>query len=461
MGRGVWFTAAVLSKETAIAIPLTLAVVRVVEGLRARPPVRSGCGARRPGSQLRRCRWRPGMAGTMPRPVTSSAIRNSSITTRRPRSTPERVLAAFVHRVLHLTAHMNMFVPVLLTIAAMMLQPRTDAEGHERPGISAPVRRSHPDSAAGECGAVQRAGRGAALPLPAADVSAGPAAGGVDVSSPGSVLAGAGGALGGGLCRRAVHQSALWIRAGRQSRLCARRSACTRPGSRSLASAFPARRCCQRGRSPMNCVVPNWAMFKQPFDVYAIDDFSAAQIARAAEEPGKYSAALVFSTKYDPPRPLLSLGPAQRGDRRALLRPASRSFARGDRPPAGRHAGVVSRRSGQGQWIGLIRFNRQFEAALDWRAPAGNGPAIEHATYNQSAVSLHFSLRFHGIWRFAARARLAIALVLAAVVTAQGQSPSEAAAATTGKAAFCWCFPLTTAPVSQAWNGFARPRRRF
>ncbi len=40
-----------------------------------------------------------------------------------------------------------------------------------------------------------------------------------------------------------------------------------------------------------------------------MEDFTGPQIARAAEEPGKYSAALVFSTKYDPPRPLLSLGP--------------------------------------------------------------------------------------------------------------------------------------------------------
>ena len=43
-----------------------------------------------------------------------------------------RILAAFGHRLLHLTAHMNLFVPVLMTIAALMLNPRTDAEGHER-----------------------------------------------------------------------------------------------------------------------------------------------------------------------------------------------------------------------------------------------------------------------------------------------------------------------------------------
>ena len=45
---------------------------------------------------------------------------------------------------------------------------------------------------------------------------------------------------------------------------------------------------------------PELGYVKQPWEVYAIDDFSAPQIERAAAEPGRYSAALVFSTKYDP-----------------------------------------------------------------------------------------------------------------------------------------------------------------
>jgi Dolichyl-phosphate-mannose-protein mannosyltransferase len=40
--------------------------------------------------------------------------------------TPLRVLLAFAHRVLHITAHMNLFVPVLLMLACMMLQPVED-----------------------------------------------------------------------------------------------------------------------------------------------------------------------------------------------------------------------------------------------------------------------------------------------------------------------------------------------
>ena len=48
---------------------------------------------------------------------------------------------------------------------------------------------------------------------------------------------------------------------------------------------------------------------KEPYEVYRIEDFTRAQIDRAAAEPEKYSAALVFSTKYDPPSLPLSLGP--------------------------------------------------------------------------------------------------------------------------------------------------------
>src|SRR5208282_4819131 len=51
---------------------------------------------------------------------------------------------------------------------------------------------------------------------------------------------------------------------------------------------------------------PELGYVKQPWEVVAIDDFSAPQIDRAAEEPAAYSAALVFSTKFDPPKPLLS-----------------------------------------------------------------------------------------------------------------------------------------------------------
>ena len=100
----------------------------------------------------------------------------------------------------------------------------------------------------------------------------------------------------------------------------------------------------------------------QPYDIYRLEDFTSEQIARAAAEPGKYSTALVFSTKYDPVSPLFTLGPKSR----AL---DERYFGlHHDLPPeaiAHQLGGtLVWKREDQGQWIALIRFNRQFEAAL-------------------------------------------------------------------------------------------------
>jgi len=104
---------------------------------------------------------------------------------------------------------------------------------------------------------------------------------------------------------------------------------------------------------------PELGYLKQPFDVYRLEDFTAGQIARAAAEPEKYSAALVFSTKYDPP-PLLSLGP----NGEAM---EERFFGlHHDLPPEeiARELGgtLVWKGEDQGQWVALIRFNRQFEA---------------------------------------------------------------------------------------------------
>jgi hypothetical protein len=108
---------------------------------------------------------------------------------------------------------------------------------------------------------------------------------------------------------------------------------------------------------------PELGYVKEPWDVCPIDDFTAGQIERAAAEPEKYSAALVFSTKYDPPSPLFTLGAGSR----AL---DERYFGlHHDLPPemiALQLGGTVVWKSrNQGMWIALIRFNRQVEARLE------------------------------------------------------------------------------------------------
>jgi hypothetical protein len=106
---------------------------------------------------------------------------------------------------------------------------------------------------------------------------------------------------------------------------------------------------------------PELGYVKKPWDVVAIDDFSPAQIARAAEEPEAYSAALVFSTKYDPSSPLLKLGGEAMDERYFGLHH--------DLPPeaiAQQLGGtLVWKRDDEGMWVALIRFNRPVEARLE------------------------------------------------------------------------------------------------
>jgi len=111
---------------------------------------------------------------------------------------------------------------------------------------------------------------------------------------------------------------------------------------------------------------PELGYLKQPYEVDRIEDFSAAQIDRAAEEPWKFTAALVFSTKVDPPRPLLSLG------RKSAELDDKYFGMHHDLPPeeiAKRLGGeLVWQKSDQGQWVALIRFERVLSA----QAEAGN-----------------------------------------------------------------------------------------
>jgi tetratricopeptide (TPR) repeat protein len=74
-------------------------------------------------------------------------------------------------------------------------------------------------------------------------------------------------------------------------------------------------------------------------------------------------------------------------------------------------------------------------------------------------VPHHFSLRFHRIWRVAARAKLAFALALALVVIARGQSPSPATGATPGKGSILLVLPFDnrTGQPSLEWIREAAP----
>ena len=81
---------------------------------------------------------------------------------------------------------------------------------------------------------------------------------------------------------------------------------------------------------------------------------------------------------------LLSLGPGA-SPGRALLRPAPRSAPRRDRPEL--HGTLVWKREEQGMWIALIRFNRQLEAAGQIpRSSAVAALPLRPNAYNQPVV---------------------------------------------------------------------------
>ncbi len=98
----------------------------------------------------------------------------------------------------------------------------------------------------------------------------------------------------------------------------------------------------------------------RPFRVVKIEDFSADEVVGAAQERSRFDVALVFSTKYEPPRPLLERW-------RAWERIKTRFFGfHRDLPPAiaaqilgGR---VVFTEKSAGQWVAVIEIERVYEA---------------------------------------------------------------------------------------------------
>ncbi len=99
---------------------------------------------------------------------------------------------------------------------------------------------------------------------------------------------------------------------------------------------------------------PELGYVTKPMPVVTIANFSAAEIQKAAGEPHNYSAALVFSTKYDPPHLWLGL--------RRWNEPFDTKYFdfHRDLPPGmiARALGgqVVWGESRKGQWVAVLRF---------------------------------------------------------------------------------------------------------
>jgi 4-amino-4-deoxy-L-arabinose transferase-like glycosyltransferase len=358
----LWFTAAVLSKETAIVIPVTLAIIALVDGFRSS---REECKRRLiDAAWFAACvipliawyGWHFAKTGYVfgnPAFLKYNAQANIE---------PARFLAAFGHRLLHLTSHMNMFVPSLLTIAALMLSPRLDGEGHERPRISTAV--MWRISALLLANAVFFSILGGAL-LTRYLLPMYPLVLLVAVST---------------FSRRVPYWqalasfSALAFTAGlfinppyrfapEDNLEYARVIRLHMAGIAQLNKRYPASTVLSAWPVTDELTKPELGYVKTPYRVYRLEDFSSAQIDRAEDDPGGYSTALVFSTKYDPPSLLLSLGPKSEAlDEKYFglhhdLTPEAIALRL--------HGTLNWEREDHAQWIALIRFDRQFEAYFE------------------------------------------------------------------------------------------------
>jgi hypothetical protein len=107
---------------------------------------------------------------------------------------------------------------------------------------------------------------------------------------------------------------------------------------------------------------PYLGYVKRPFRVVRIEDFSLDEVASAAEQRSRFDVALVFSTKYEPTRPLL-----ERWRSWDKMKMRFFGFHR-DVPPAvaaqllgGR---IVFTEKIAGQWVAVIELERVLDAGL-------------------------------------------------------------------------------------------------
>ena len=275
--------------------------------------------------------------------------------------TPLRVLLAFAHRLLHVTAHMNLFVPVALMLACMLLDPLRETDGSLRPRISFADQAIFYVVIAANVLLFSALG-GALLTryllplypliillcvntfrrrlqhwLPLVALSAVAFITGIFVNPP-YRFAPEDNLAYSNVIR--LHQAAIAQIAGHYAH-------------DTILTAWPA---------TDELSKPELGYVLQPIKVTAIDNFSFSQIQKAQQQPETYSVAFLFSTKYDPPHLLLSLGSRnEQLDKRffdfhADLAPETAArILRGD---------IAWEAHRQGQWAAVLHFDRATDAEL-------------------------------------------------------------------------------------------------
>lgn len=359
----VCFSLAALSKETAIVTPLALAVWELIRIATAGRGTGRHSASRVtalflpvvPLAAWYLCYWRrTGFVFGNPQYLRYNATETL---------TPLRILLALLHRTMHVTLHMNLFVPVLAALGCLLLPPLRESEvGAGETGHLSPLRARIPGGQQAVFFAVIGANvvffsvLGGALltryllplyPLilllcvhtfrrrlrlwPAlAALSAAAFVLGLFVNPP---------------YRFAPEDNLEYATVIRLQQAAVQEIETEMPGAKVL-TAWPA---------SDELSKPELGYVTKPIPVVTIDNFSAREIAKAAGGPRDYSAALVFSTKYDPPHLWLGL-------RRWNEKFDTRYFDfHRDLPPGtiARVLGgqVVWQDERKGQWAAVLRFS--------------------------------------------------------------------------------------------------------
>jgi hypothetical protein len=372
--RNLWaavicFAVAAWCKETAIVTPLAVGLWEVYLGLRAQGAVR-------------RSHVRPAPLMLLPaatllawyaylRHRTGYLLGNPEFVRYNATSTlsPLRILLALVHRILQLTAHMNMFVPVLCMLGAMLLLPLREQDGTLRPRISP-------------------ANQAILYIVIAANLLFFSVLGGALLTRYllplyplvlllcvstfyrrvpywwGLILLSAAAFLIGLFVnppyKFAPEDNLNYADVIRLHQQAIRQIVTRYPGSTVL-TAWPA---------TDELTKPELGYVKKPMTAVTVANFSLPEIQKAAASAQDFSVGFAFSTKYDPPHLWLDLG-----SRNEALDTRFFDFHRDLEPSAIAHildGRIVWREERQGEWAAVLHFNRPQVAA--WRGPERQSP---------------------------------------------------------------------------------------
>jgi 4-amino-4-deoxy-L-arabinose transferase-like glycosyltransferase len=364
------FAVAAWSKETAIVTPLAIALWEGYLWLRNND-----------GSQGRRLHLRIGLAMLAP-PVTLlawyayyrhrtgfifgnpeflryNATANLSLL---------RILLALVHRTLQLTAHMNMFVPVLCMLGAMLLLPLRERGGALRPRISPPdqailyvVMLANILFFSVLGGALLTRYLLPLYPLllllcVSTFYRRVPYWWGLVVLSAAAFIIGL---FVNPPYKFAPEDNLNYADVIRLHQQAIRQIVTRFPGSTVL-TAWPA---------TDELTKPELGYVRKPLPVVSVANFSLPEMQKAAASTQDFSVGFAFSTKYDPPRLMMDLGARSEAfDTRFF------DFHRDLAPAAIAHlldGQIVWREDRQGEWAAVLHFNRPQVASLSTPGLAG------------------------------------------------------------------------------------------